>query len=86
MRTALYEAASVILARPIKGGRLKSWATKLVKPAGMKKATVALAHKLAVVLHRMWVDGASFVFGPANNQQRMRPKRGDWKVSDRSRH
>jgi transposase len=65
VRTALYEAANVILTRPIKGGRLKSWAMKLAKRAGMKKAKVALARKLAVVLHRMWVNATRFVFDQA---------------------
>jgi transposase len=60
VRTALYEAAHVILTRPIKGGALKSWAMKLARRAGMKKAKVALARKLAVVLHRMWVDAIKF--------------------------
>jgi hypothetical protein len=46
---ALYEAAHIILTRPIKGGGLKSRAMKLAKRAGMKKAKVALARKLAVV-------------------------------------
>jgi len=60
VRAALYEAAHVILTRPIKGGGLKSWAMKLAKRAGMKKAKVALARKLAVVLHRMWVSASKF--------------------------
>ena len=60
VRTALYEAAHVILTRPIKGGVLKSWAMKLARRAGMMKAKVALARKLAVVLHRMWVDAIKF--------------------------
>jgi transposase len=60
VRTALYEAAHVILTRPIKGGALKSWAMKLAMRAGMMKAKVALARKLAVVLHRMWVDAIKF--------------------------
>jgi transposase len=60
VRAALFEAAHVILTRPIKGGALKSWGLKLAKRAGMKKAKVALARKLAVILHRMWVDGARF--------------------------
>ena len=60
VRTALYEAANVILTRPVKGAGLKSWAMKLARRAGMKKAKVALARKLAVILHRMWVDGAAF--------------------------
>lgn len=61
VRTALYEAAHIILTRPIKGGALKSWAMKLAKRAGMKKAKVALARKLAIILHRMWVDATKFV-------------------------
>lgn len=61
VRTALYEAAHVILVRAVKGSALKSWAMKLARRAGMKKAKVALARKLAVILHRMWIDGTSFV-------------------------
>jgi transposase len=61
VRTALYEAANVILTRPVKGSTLKSWAMRLAKRAGMRKAKVALACKLAVVLHRMLVDGTTFV-------------------------
>jgi transposase len=60
VRTALYEAAHIILTRPVKGSGLKSWAMRLAMRAGMKKAKVALARKLAVILHRMWVDGTSF--------------------------
>ena len=40
VRTALYEAAKIVLTRPVKGGALKSWAMKLAKRAGMKKAKV----------------------------------------------
>ena len=65
VRTALYEAANVILTRPVKGAGLKSWAMKLARRAGMKKAKVALARKLAVILHRMWVDGTAFDAGRA---------------------
>jgi transposase len=60
VRTALYEAANVILTRPVKGGGLKSWATRLAKRAGANKAKVALARKLAVILHRMWINGTEF--------------------------
>ena len=62
VRTVLYEAAHVILTRPVKGLGLKSWAMRLAKRAGMKKAKVALARRLAVILHRMWVDGTRFAF------------------------
>jgi transposase len=59
-RAALFEAANVILTRPIKGGALKSWGLKLAKRGGMKKAKVALARKLSVILHRMWVNHERF--------------------------
>jgi transposase len=61
-RSALYDAAHIILTRPVKGGDLKSWATKLAKRAGMRKAKVALARKLAVILHRMWMTSTPFMF------------------------
>jgi transposase len=61
VRVALYEAANVILTRAVKGSDLKSWALGVAKRAGMKKAKVALARKLAVVLHRMLADGTTFM-------------------------
>jgi len=61
VRAVLYEAGHVILTRPIKNcSKLKSWAMRIAKRAGMKKAKVALARKLAVILHRMWIDGTPF--------------------------
>ena len=60
VRTALYEAASVMLTRTVRMSPLKSWAVAVAKRRGTKKARVALARKLGVVLHRMWVDGTSF--------------------------
>jgi transposase len=65
VRTALYEAAHIILTKPVKGSALKSWAMRLAKRAGMKKAKVALARKLAVIMHRMLVDGTPFNFAAA---------------------
>ena len=51
----------MILAKPVKGAtRLKSWAMRIAKRAGMKKAKVALARKLAVILHRMLANGTTF--------------------------
>ena len=61
VRVALYEAANVILTRAVKGSDLKSWALRVAQRAGMKKAKVALARKLAVVLHRMLADGTTFM-------------------------
>jgi transposase len=61
VRTALYEAAHVMLTRPVKGcSALKSWAMRIARRAGMSKAKVALARKLAVIMHRMLVDGTVF--------------------------
>ena len=62
VRWALYEASHLMITRPIKGGALKSWAVKLAKRVAVKKAAVALARKLAVILRRMWVDGTPFKF------------------------
>ncbi len=61
VRTVLYEAAHIILTRPIRGcTKLKSWAMRIAKRAGMRKAKVALARKLAVIMHRMLADGTPF--------------------------
>jgi transposase len=60
VRAVLYEAAHIILTMPVKGGALKSWAAKLARRVGMQKAKVALARKLAVILHRMLADGSPF--------------------------
>jgi transposase len=63
MRHALYEAANAHLRRSTKWSVLRAWGVKLAKRIGAKKACVAVARKLAVIMHRMWVDGADFRFG-----------------------
>ena len=61
VRTALYEAAHIMLTKPLKGcTALKSWAMRIAKRAGMSKAKVALARRLAVIMHRMLSDGTPF--------------------------
>jgi transposase len=60
VRSALYEAANVMMSRVVKWSALKAWAMRVAKRQGMKKAKVALARKLAVILHRIWVDGTEF--------------------------
>jgi transposase len=60
VRLALYQAAHIILTKPVKSSALKSWALRLAKRVGMNKAKVALARKLAVIMHRMLVDGTPF--------------------------
>jgi transposase len=66
VRAALYESAHIILTKPLKGCTgLKSWAMRIAKRAGMNKAKVALARKLAVIMHRMLADGTTFTTQPA---------------------
>ena len=61
VRTALYEAAHLMLTKPIKGcSQLKSWAMRIARRAGMSKAKVALARRLAVIMHRMLADKTPF--------------------------
>ena len=61
VRAALYEAAHIMLTKPLKGcTQLKSWAMRIARRAGMRKAKVALARKLAVIMHRMLADGQPF--------------------------
>lgn len=60
VRTALYEAANVLLSRITRFSKLKRWGMDVAKRRGSKCAKVALARKLAVVLHRMWVDGTTY--------------------------
>ncbi|MGY4331478.1 transposase [Bradyrhizobium sp. LB7.2] len=61
VREALYEATHIILTKPIKGcAQLKSWAMRIAKRAGMNKAKVALARKLAVIMLRMLKDNVPF--------------------------
>lgn len=60
MRHALYEAATSMLVHATKPSALRNWALVVAKRRGLQKARVALARRLAVVLHRMWRDGSVF--------------------------
>jgi transposase len=60
LRSYLYEAANVLLTRVAKWSTLKSWGVRLAKRSGLRKAKVAVARKLAVILHRMWIEGTEF--------------------------
>ena len=59
-RVALFEAAHVMMTRVVRWFPLKAWAMRVAARRGAKRAKVALARRLAVVLHRMWVDGTDF--------------------------
>jgi transposase len=69
LRTYLFEAASVILHRSRSTFPLREWALRLVRRVGLRKAKVALARRLAVILHRMWVSQAPFCFFPASTPE-----------------
>jgi len=60
MRMMLYEAAQSMLVHSARWSWLKAWAMKIARHRGMKKAIVALARRLAVIMHRIWVDGTEF--------------------------
>src|SRR5216684_3360783 len=60
LRSYLYEAAGVLLTRVAKWSVLKAWGMRVAKRSGLRKAKVAVARKLAVILHRMWIDGIEF--------------------------
>ena len=60
MRVMLYEAAQIMLVRSARWSWLKAWAMNIARHRGMKKAIVALARRLAVIMHRIWIDGTEF--------------------------
>jgi transposase len=64
LRSYLFEAANVVLSRLTKPSWLKEWGEALAKRIGVRKAKVAVARKLAVVLHRMWMDQQEFRWSP----------------------
>ena len=65
LRHLLYEAASALMTRTRKWPRLRAWGVSVAKRRGVKRATVAVARKLAVIMHRIWVTGDQFDFrGP----------------------
>ena len=73
MRVMLYEAAQSMM-RSKKWSWLKAWAMQIAKRCGMKKAIVALARRLAVIMHRIWVDGTEFA-GPGSTPRQQHDNR-----------
>jgi transposase len=63
VRCTLYEAAHIMMTKAVRFSSLKRWALAIASRQGVRKAKVALARKLAVVMHRMWVDGSEFRWG-----------------------
>jgi transposase len=68
-RTALYEAATTLLGRVTKWSALKNWGVRLARRSGIKKARVAVARKLAVILLAMWKTATPFRWGTKNTEE-----------------
>jgi transposase len=64
LRSYLYEAAGVLMRRVQRPSALQAWALRLVKRIGWKRASIAVARKLAVILHAIWRDGTIFEWSP----------------------
>ncbi|WP_424540362.1 hypothetical protein [Sinorhizobium medicae] len=60
LRRSLYEAANALLTRIPRFSALKSWGLRIARRGGYRKAKVAVARKLAVILHAMWISGEPF--------------------------
>jgi len=67
VRSLLFEAAMAVLYRVKAASRLRTWGRTLSRRIGAKKAATAVARELAVVLHRMWVDGKPFNPNPLHD-------------------
>lgn len=65
VRTLLYEAANVLLLKISRTSSLREWGLAIAQRSGFKKAKVAVARKLAVLLHRLWRDGTEFRWNTA---------------------
>ena len=70
LRTMLYEAAQSLLTHPGKWSWLKAWGMRVAQRRGMRRAIVAVARRLAVILHRMWVDGTEFRWSNSTDRGR----------------
>jgi hypothetical protein len=65
LRSYPFEAANVLIHRTKRVSPLQTWGQRLVRRVGLKKAKVASARKLAIVLHCIWTDGTEFDWGTA---------------------
>ena len=60
LRATLYQAALALLTRTQRWSTLKAWGIAVAQRRGLRRAVVAVARKLAIVLHRIWIDGSEF--------------------------
>ena len=63
VRAALYAAANALMGRTQRWSALKAWGLRLQRTKGRRRMLVAIARKLAVIMHRMWIDGTTFRWG-----------------------
>ncbi len=63
VRAVLYTAANALMTRTQKWSSLKAWGIRLQRTKGRRRTLVAIARKLAVIMHRMWMDGSRFQWG-----------------------
>ena len=63
VRAVLYTAANALMTRTTRWSALKAWGMRLQRTKGRRRALVAVARKLAVIMHRMWIDGSRFQWG-----------------------
>ena len=84
MRVMLYEAAHIMLVRSTKWSWLKAWAMQIARRRGLKKAIVALARRLAVIMHRIWVDGTEFRWTRNKPQQQHESRAGSSPIGENS--
>lgn len=64
-RSALFSAAHVVMMRPSQWTSIKAWGVRIVHRSSLKKAKIAVARMLAVILHRKCRDATPFRWGPA---------------------
>jgi hypothetical protein len=84
MRVMLYEAALSML-RSKKWSWLKAWAMQIARRLGMKRALVALARRLAVIMHGIWVDGTEFRWPESKPRQPRENRLGSNPIGEHSR-
>jgi hypothetical protein len=77
MRETLFEVALVLMTHRGKWSWLKAWDMKIARHRGMERAIVAVARRLAVIMHRMWVDGT----GASRDQERSYKIRSRWSTA-----
>ncbi len=85
VRSLLCEAANVLLTRVQRWSWLKRWGVEVARRRGKVRAQVAVARRLAVIMHRMWVDGTPFQWsrdGAGAARRRSRPPLAEIRLND----